>query len=71
LRQHPLNAVSLCVLTLASVKILRFATDVVLLDVLEVRDPCIYEKGLCVGGVLRTSQEITDCKLMISGTGIS
>jgi hypothetical protein len=49
LRQQPLHAVSLCVLTVASVKIFRFTTDVILVDVLEVRGPCVYEK-VCVLG---------------------
>jgi hypothetical protein len=43
LRQQPLNAVSLCVLTVASVKCLRFMSDI-LLDMLEVSDSCVYEK---------------------------
>jgi hypothetical protein len=63
LRQQPLNAVSLCVLIVASLNILRFTTDVILLDMLKVTDPCIYEK-VCVWG-LRTFQEIMDCKLMM------
>lgn len=62
-----MNAVSFCVLTVACVKILRFMTDVILLDMLEVRDRRVYEK-VCVWS-LRTFQEITDCKLMMIGNG--
>lgn len=50
MRQQPLNAVSVCVLIAASVNILRFTTDVILLDMLEVTDPRICEE-VCVWGL--------------------